>query len=189
VTIVADAGFGKSTLLASWAAERPCAWCTLAADDHSLAAMTAGLVDALRLQVPALSAVSVAAVLEGPRGPDADAEQPTRALAYAALLADALEQHLSGDLVLVLDDVQEISSGDPAARLIEGLIRVAPPLLHVVLASRTPPQSAGSGCAVEVRCSRLTGRRSPSLRTRPRLSCAGSSETTYEILPSPCTWP
>jgi ATP/maltotriose-dependent transcriptional regulator MalT/DNA-binding SARP family transcriptional activator len=136
LTVVADAGFGKSTLLSAWAAERPCAWYTVRAEDRSLAAMVTGLVDALRRQVPALSAV-LAAELQGPRGPDADAEQGTRALAYAASLADALEQNLSGDLVLVLDDLHELNPGDPATKLIEGLVRVAPPSLHLVVASRT----------------------------------------------------
>src|SRR5689334_7193458 len=85
VTVVADAGFGKSTLLGSWAAGRPCAWHTVRAEDRSLAAMVTALLEALRRQVPALSAV-LAAELQGPRGPDADAEQETRALAYAAVL-------------------------------------------------------------------------------------------------------
>lgn len=136
VTVVADAGFGKSTLLGSWAAQRPCAWYTVRAEDRSLAAMVTGLVEALRRQVPALSDV-LAAELQGPRGPDADAEQGTRALAYAAVLADALEQNLSGDLVLVLDDLHELNPSDPATKLIEGLVRVAPPSLHLVVASRT----------------------------------------------------
>jgi ATP/maltotriose-dependent transcriptional regulator MalT/DNA-binding SARP family transcriptional activator len=135
VTVVADAGFGKSTLLASWAARRPCAWYTVTADDGSLAAMVAGLIDALRLQVPALSA---SALPDGTRGPDADAEQPIRALAYASAIADSLEANLTEDLVLVLDDLHEIGPGDPAARLVEGLVRVAPPQLHIVIASRTP---------------------------------------------------
>ena len=69
------------------------------------------LLESLRRQVPALSEV-LAAELQGPRGPDADAEQETRALAYAAVLADALEQHLDGDLVLVLDDLHELNPGE-----------------------------------------------------------------------------
>ncbi|TDO47167.1 ATP/maltotriose-dependent transcriptional regulator MalT [Kribbella sp. VKM Ac-2527] len=137
LTIVADAGFGKSTLLGSWVADRPCAWHTVRSEDRSLAAMVSGLVEAVRRQVPALSAV-LAAELQGPRGPDADAEQETRALAYAAVLADAFDQNLDGDLVLVLDDLHELGPADPATRLIEGLVRIAPPSLHLVVASRTP---------------------------------------------------
>ncbi|MBC6451677.1 BTAD domain-containing putative transcriptional regulator [Actinokineospora xionganensis] len=148
ITVVADAGFGKSTLLASWAARNPCAWYTVTAEDRTLAAMVNGLLDALRLRVPALSS-AIAGVVDGPRGPDADAEQPMRALAYAAALAEAMERHLTDDLVLVLDDVQELSPEDPAATLIEGLIRAGPPVLHLVLASR---------CRVPFRIERLRGR-------------------------------
>ncbi|WP_436498654.1 BTAD domain-containing putative transcriptional regulator [Actinokineospora sp. HUAS TT18] len=148
VTVVADAGFGKSTLLASWAARNPCAWYTVTAEDRTLAGMVTGLLDALRLRVPGLSS-AIAGVLDGPRGPDADAEQPMRALAYAAALAEALERLLTDDLVLVLDDVQELRPEDPAATLVEGLIRAGPPSLHLVLASRT---------RVPFRVERLRGR-------------------------------
>lgn len=136
VTVVADAGFGKSTLLASWAARRRCAWYTVTSDGSGLAAILTGLVEALRLEVPALSA---GGLLGGTHGPDADAEQPIRALAYAAALADSLEANLAEDLVLVLDDLHELDPGDPAARLVEGLVRVAPSTLHIVISSRTPP--------------------------------------------------
>jgi ATP/maltotriose-dependent transcriptional regulator MalT len=136
-TVVADAGFGKSTMLNSWAAERSCAWYTVRAEDRSLAKMASGLGDALRYRVPELSAV-LAAELQGPRGPDAEAEQETRALAYAALLAETLQHNLTSDLVLILDDLHELGPADPATRLIEGLVRIAPPVLHLVIASRTP---------------------------------------------------
>jgi ATP/maltotriose-dependent transcriptional regulator MalT len=135
LTVVADAGFGKSTLLGSWAAGRPCAWHTVRAEDSSLAAMVSALVGSLRRQVPALEAIP--AELQSPRGPDADAEQQTRALAYAALLADALEQNLNDDLVLVLDDLHELTPDAPAITLIDSLVRTAPPNLHLVVASRT----------------------------------------------------
>ncbi|TCO42595.1 ATP/maltotriose-dependent transcriptional regulator MalT [Kribbella antiqua] len=135
LTVVADAGFGKSTLLGSWAAGRPCAWHTVRAEDSSLAAMVSALVGSLRRQVPALEAIP--AELQSPRGPDADAEQQTRALAYAALLADALEQNLNDDLVLVLDDLHELTPDAPAITLIDGLVRTAPPNLHLIVASRT----------------------------------------------------
>ncbi|MEV5965761.1 tetratricopeptide repeat protein [Kribbella sp. NPDC051952] len=136
LSVVADAGFGKSTLLSSWAAERPCAWHTVRAEDGSLAAMVSALVTALRRQVPALE--SIPAELQSPRGPDADAEQETRALAYAALLADALTENLDDDLILVLDDLHELDPAAPATKLIEGLVRIAPSSLHLVVASRSP---------------------------------------------------
>ena len=155
LTVVADAGFGKSTLLSSWAAEKPCAWHTVRAEDGSLAAMVSGLVAALRRQVPALA--TIPAELQSPRGPDADAEQQTRALAYAAVLADALDENVNDGVILVLDDLHELDPAAPATRLIEGLVRIgstepAPGcgVPHV------PCPSASTGSAAVVRCWRST---------------------------------
>lgn len=137
LSVVADAGFGKSTLLAGLAERRACAWLTITSDDRPLATMFQGLIDALRLRVPALAGAIGTSQLAG-FGPDAEAEQPRRALAYADLLADALDQHLTTDLILVIDDLHEISGDDPAARLVDGLIRAAPQRLHLALLSRSP---------------------------------------------------
>jgi len=138
VTIVADAGFGKSTLLATWAAGNPAAWYTVTAADAEVGVLAAGLVDAISLRVPAL-ATAVSGLIAAGRGPDADADESSRAGAHAALIAEALEQHLARDLVLVVDDLSEIAPTYPAGRFVEALIRMAPPLLHVVIASRAPP--------------------------------------------------
>lgn len=137
LAVVADAGFGKSTLLTSWAADRPCAWYTVRSADRSLAAMISGLADALRPRAPDLSAV-LAAEVHGLRGPDAESELDSRALAYASWLAALLEQHLTDDVTLVLDDLHELTVDAPATRLIEGLVRIASPSLQIVVSSRTP---------------------------------------------------
>src|ERR671930_486522 len=55
------------------------------------------------------------------------------------VLGQLLEQELSSDLMLVLDDVHELPWGSPSARLVEGLCRHAPANFHLVLASRTEP--------------------------------------------------
>lgn len=137
-TIVADAGFGKSTLLASWAATRPVAWYGIAAADAEVGVLAAGLVDALSIRVPALS-TSVRGLVAAGRGPDADADRPSRAAAHAALLAEALDRHLVRDLGLVIDDLGELAQPDPAAAFVESLVRMAPPRLHILLASRVNP--------------------------------------------------
>jgi ATP/maltotriose-dependent transcriptional regulator MalT/DNA-binding SARP family transcriptional activator len=160
LTVVADAGFGKSTLLSSYVESRACAWYTLSPEDGSLHSMLPGLLAAIRLQVPALAG-SLGPSWLGGRGPDAEAEQPRRALAYAGLIADALDQHLSTDLLLVLDDLQELSPGDPASRMVEGLVRGAPDRLHVALLSRSPipfhvDRLRGRGQVLEIGGSSLT---------------------------------
>lgn len=136
VTVVADVGFGKSTLLASWARRVPCASLTVTAGHRGLAAMANGLAGAFRTQVPDLQDVLTTDV-PGPRESDGDEDVAARALACAAALAEALEAQARSDLVLVLDDLQEVAATDPGARLVDGLVRIAPSSLRLVLASRT----------------------------------------------------
>jgi ATP/maltotriose-dependent transcriptional regulator MalT len=192
LTVVADAGFGKSTLLSSWAAGRRCAWHTVRAEDASLAAMVSGLVEALRRQVPALEAIP--AELQSPRGPDADAEQQTRALAYAALLADALEQNLSNDLVLVLDDLHEIDPLAPATRLIEGLVRTAPSNLHLVVASRTQmpfgiDRLRGRGQVLEIDATALAFTVPETLAVLQKVLGEGSDDLAESLQTAVQGWP
>lgn len=136
VTVVADAGFGKSTLLASWARRVPCASLTVTAGHRGLVAMANGLAGALRTHVADLQDV-LTTDLPGPGESDASEEVAARALACAAALAEALEAQVRSDLVLVLDDLHEVAATDPGARLVDGLVRLAPPSLRLVLASRT----------------------------------------------------
>jgi ATP/maltotriose-dependent transcriptional regulator MalT/DNA-binding SARP family transcriptional activator len=136
--VVADAGFGKSTLLAAWAAGRPAAWYTVTPSDAEVGVFAAGLVDALSVRVPALAGAVRGLVAAG-RGPEDDADEGMRAGAHAALLADALDRHLARDMALIIDDLSEIAPTDPAARLVESLTRMAPARLHLVVASRTQP--------------------------------------------------
>jgi ATP/maltotriose-dependent transcriptional regulator MalT/DNA-binding SARP family transcriptional activator len=135
-TVVAGAGFGKSTLLAAWAAGVHSAWYSLQPEDASLPTFLRGLVDALRLRLPNLPD-ELGTALGGSLGPDTD--ELTRADGFAAELGEALELRLDGDLVLVLDDVHELPTGGPPARLVEGLARHAPAAFHLVLSSRTEP--------------------------------------------------
>ena len=134
-TVVAGAGFGKSTLLGAWAAGVNCAWYGASADDASFAAFARGVTDALRLRVPALPA-DVAGVTAS-AGPGAEQDEPARARGFAAAVCETLQSELPRDLVLVVDDVQEVTGSPGAIQLIESLCRQAPESLHVVLASRS----------------------------------------------------
>jgi DNA-binding SARP family transcriptional activator len=136
VTVVAGAGFGKSTLLAAWVARVHGAWYSLQPEDASLPNLLRGLVDALRLRLPNLPD-ELGTALASSLGPDAEELAP--ADGFAAALGQALELQLSSDLVLVLDDVHELPTGGPSARLVEGLVRHAPARFHLVLSSRAEP--------------------------------------------------
>jgi ATP/maltotriose-dependent transcriptional regulator MalT/DNA-binding SARP family transcriptional activator len=134
-TVIAGAGFGKSTLLAAWAERHDVAWYTLGPEDAALSTLGPGLVDALRLRVPDLP-VDLAATPGSARGPDASTDESARADAFAAALSEALQERLGRPLALVLDDLNALAPGGAAMRAIEALCRQAPQALHLVLASR-----------------------------------------------------
>lgn len=136
--VVAGAGFGKSTLLAAWAGGVNSAWYTVTAEDAALPSLVSGIVDTLRLRVPGLP-LDIAATVSRTLGADTGVDEVARAEVFAALVCDALQEHLTRDLVLVLDDVQELRDAGGAWRLVEALIRHAPATFHLVLSSRAAP--------------------------------------------------
>ena len=126
-TVVGGAGFGKSTLVAAWAADIESAWYTIDASDRSLGTLAGGLADALRLR-------DMDSVAHG-----SGSDDEGRAVPLGGALCQRLEERLASDLFLVLDDLHELPADLPSVRLIEALVRQAPPLLHLVLCSRTKP--------------------------------------------------
>lgn len=126
-TVVAPAGYGKTTLLADWAASARTAWHTCTAEDRELRPALGHLIRALRTAMPGLD-------LEVPPG-------ARDAHAVTAALCEALG---SAELVLVLDDVHLMTEGDAqeGPRLLEGLCRQLPPTTRLVLSGRRPPPFA-----------------------------------------------
>jgi DNA-binding SARP family transcriptional activator/nucleoid-associated protein YgaU len=135
-TLVAGAGFGKSTLLATWVADRNYAWYTVSPEDVSLATFARGIADALRLRVPGLPVDAANAVMAA-SGPGAGTEDTDRGRGFAALVCVVLRTALRRDLVLVLDDVHAIAGSPGPVQVVDALCRQAPERLHVVVASRT----------------------------------------------------
>jgi ATP/maltotriose-dependent transcriptional regulator MalT len=133
--LVAEAGFGKSTLLTTWWEAVPCAWYTVDQSDRDMQLLARQLSDALRLRVPDLPA-ELGRVADGV-GPEP--EQGARADSLGSRLAEVLHEKLAADLVLVIDDTHELASGTASARLIEALCRHAPARLHIVLSGRRRP--------------------------------------------------
>ncbi len=156
-TVVADAGFGKTTTLAAWAHEADAAWYTLDHRDVALVTFLTGLVDAIRCCLPTFPE-EVAGVFGGMLGPDHDEHE--RAAGFAAQLAAALDERLDRHLVLLLDDVQELPPDGAATRLLRDLSTHAPTTLHLVLASRRDPPFAverlrGQGLVLDLDASTL----------------------------------
>ena len=166
-TVVAGAGFGKSTLLSAWAAGVNCAWYSASAEDASLAAFARGLADALRLRVPGLPPDAAGAVT-AVAGPGAEEDEPARARGFAAAVCEALQSELRRDLVLVVDDVHELEASPGAIQVIESLCRQAPERLHLVLVSR-------SELPVPDRASSRPGPRARALELGPGLRHRGDA--------------
>ncbi|MGH2790236.1 MAG: BTAD domain-containing putative transcriptional regulator [Actinomycetota bacterium] len=158
-TVVADAGFGKSTLLGSWASATTPAWYTITPEDMSLPTFALGLLAALRLRVTDLPG-EIGAGMLGSSGPDSGSDESARARAFAAALSQMLFHQLRRDLVLIIDDLHELDVG-ASMRVIDELCRQAPGTLHIVLAGRNElpfqiQRLRGQGQVLEVTGTDLT---------------------------------
>jgi ATP/maltotriose-dependent transcriptional regulator MalT len=156
--VVAGAGFGKTTLLASWAADLDAVWYQLRESDTGALSLARGILGALSTRVPGLPDELKAAVETGGGSQDAEREW---AATFAASLCEALEESLAHDVMLIVDDVHELGSAGASAHLLHTLCRQAPPTLHLVLASRTEPPFAiarlrGQGQVLELTANDLS---------------------------------
>jgi ATP/maltotriose-dependent transcriptional regulator MalT/DNA-binding SARP family transcriptional activator len=147
--VVAGPGFGKSTLLRGWSAPHRVAWCELTPDEAHLHSLVKRIVDAL----PGGASQSLTSISDA-SGPESSDEM-ARAAAYAALVADVIDEEHIDPLILVLDDVHEIGPEGPPVKFLQELCRLAPEQLHLVLLSRSDVPFAidrlrGRGEVVEI---------------------------------------
>lgn len=138
--LVAGAGFGKSTLVARVVDGLPAAWYTVDATDRRAASLASGILEAIAAIVPGVDPGVLA--MAATATPPTEAEALAAADETAAIVADALHEALDSDLVLVLDDVHELDGAPPAWKLVETLVRMAPPAMRFVLLTRTEPPFA-----------------------------------------------
>lgn len=80
--VIAGAGFGKSTLVASWAARQHCAWYTLSPEDRAPLPLADGLARAIPLREPRFPDELIP--LDVARGPEAEADAAAPGCADAA---------------------------------------------------------------------------------------------------------
>ena len=120
--VAVPAGYGKTVLLSQWADSRELdlGWLTIDARDHDPARLWTHLIHALGGGAPGFG--DVAAELMRGSGP-----------VHGAEVAEALSGDLEslGERVLVVDDADRVA-GNPLA----DLLAVAPPTLHLLVASR-----------------------------------------------------
>jgi LuxR family maltose regulon positive regulatory protein len=131
--VVAPVGYGKTTLLATWAAQAPLpvAWLTLGESDNDLLVFVAGLVGAIRTHAPH-ACPQTQALLESAHQLDIDR--------LATLLINEIDD-LPQRFVLVLDDYHLIHT--PAVhQLLDSVLRHPPLQMYLLIASRADPPLA-----------------------------------------------
>jgi len=124
------AGFGKTTLLATWLAadERKTAWLSLDRGDNDATTFWTYVIAALRTVVPDVGEVELA-LMQEPQPPPIEGVLTT-------LINDL--GTISDDVVLVLDDFHLIDASDVQDAM-AFLLDHLPPQLHVVIATRADP--------------------------------------------------
>ena len=147
--VSAPPGFGKTTLLAEWAAGGvplgPVCWVGLDEDDNARGRMWRAIGAAVAEAVPVLGEQSVEA---GARTP----------IDTATLLINRVAQ-LETPVVLILDDVHSVDERSTVGDIAH-LIKLAPPQLRIVLSTRSDPpipldRYRLSGQLVEIRAAEL----------------------------------
>jgi LuxR family maltose regulon positive regulatory protein len=158
--LVAPAGYGKTTLARQWLADKQAVWYTATSASVDVAALAAGLRDAVSQVVPAAGDALVARL--------ATSVGPGDSLLLARMLATDLTDW-PPNAWLVLEDHHHVI-GPPAEALIETLVQEAP--LSVLLLARRRPAWASSRRILYGEISELS---------RPHL--AMNEQEAHELLP------
>lgn len=134
VWLSAPAGYGKSSLAASYASERarPCLWLRLSPTDADPASFFADLSAAagLRLPVP-------------------QAEQLGEMAAFARRYFPALFAALPAQALLVLDEAESVA--EPLQAVLAEAVAALPPSLRLLITARVPPPPALARARIEGR--------------------------------------
>jgi LuxR family maltose regulon positive regulatory protein len=134
ILLSAPAGFGKTTLLAQWLAERerPSAWISLEPEDNDPVRFFSALIAALQRVDPQLGTSALACLHPSPPSPTPSPET------VVALLISDLHQQAPRDFALVLDDYHVIMT-EALHQALATLVEHAPAPLHLVIATRVDP--------------------------------------------------
>jgi DNA-binding SARP family transcriptional activator/tetratricopeptide (TPR) repeat protein len=136
--IVAEAGFGKTTLLADWSrhTERLTAWYRLESDDRDWLTFLRHLVASGRELDPEFAAETYARLLQlGPGG-------PTQADLVSSLVRDMSDfaaGHAQG-FTLIFDDYHVIDRCDETEPIVRAILDRTGPGFSVIIASRAAPR-------------------------------------------------
>ena len=150
--VSAPAGYGKTTLLAAWAAQRqaPVAWLTLDGADNDPIRFLRYLLAALQHLDASLGQEAQAALLSAAPPPPST---------VVAMLINEMAAHSQQHFVLILDDFHLIEEA-AVIELCQMLVAHRPACLHLVIATREDPplplaRLRAQGELVEVRAQQL----------------------------------
>lgn len=128
VTVCADAGYGKTTLLSQYCAEldAPFAFYSVGPADNDLITFLSYIVAAMRRDCPKFG-VRVRQVLPQTRD---------RGILLGTFINEFIE-HRDDDFYLVLDDYHHLQANREIADAVEYILKNAPTNFHMVIASRS----------------------------------------------------
>ena len=132
--LVAEAGYGKTTLLADFAARsgQRTLWYRLDPTDADSITWTNYLIAACRELIPDFGRATMALLAQvGAAGP------PNHV--FVASLIDELRQMGEAPTTVVLDDFHAVDSSAEVSDIIERLLKDAPPWMHFVISTRRRP--------------------------------------------------
>lgn len=130
--VQAGAGYGKSTALARLAQKhKPVIWYQVGEEDGDPLVFLLHLCHAVAHALPGLPdiPISVLESWEGNRG-------PLPSLRVIDQLLNSFSQGLETETLLVIDDAHLVIDIPEIAHILDRLIALAPPLLHIILAGR-----------------------------------------------------
>ncbi len=141
--VIAEAGYGKTTLLADYGrhSEMACLWYKLDASDGDWVTLANYLVAAIREIRPEFGAATVSLLRQM-----ATADTPRR-LVIDTLLAEVAA--LADRALLILDDFHLVDTSRDVEEIVGRLLREAPPGLSFVIASRRRPELALARAAAQ----------------------------------------
>jgi ATP/maltotriose-dependent transcriptional regulator MalT/DNA-binding SARP family transcriptional activator len=134
--VVAGGGYGKTTALRQLAADDRSRWLSLSAADRDVAVLAPRVAAALGAGADPAAA---------PGAPIGATDRRGLAEGRAGAICESLDSG-EGELLLVLDDVDEVAGDESAGQFLTTLCLQAPPRLRIVLSGRELP-SFGLGLA------------------------------------------
>ena len=128
--VVAGGGYGKTTALRGLIADRTAGWLALAPADREVEALSARVAEVLGIGVRSSAAKGTPAIGAVDRQSLAEGE--------AAAICEGLDGRDEA-VMLVLDDVEQLTDEDSATGFLSALCLQAPSHLHIVLSGRRLP--------------------------------------------------